>query len=476
MQAVRSGMLPTVERELIRGGTQFMHAHTVFPSITTAAYVSALSGLYPGHMGIPYLTRFDRNKQRPVPFLSPRGRSNINKSFQSWYHATQTFDGPATIFDDLPDSPTASITTLYDHNANHTYPNFPFGIGWDVVVSKTPERMNRHTFGALQRVFARPDAHIPRFTIAGLLATDGAAHHYGTHSKEFYDVLIEFDHWLASFIQQLKERNIWDQTYIVLTSDHGMHDVKRKVDLQHVIQKSYPDLKITGTIHNHTNDIFIGERGVGAAIMTVRSPNGWKDPIDPVLLSNYTHGNQQNADILSTLRRSRDIAFTLVRNPEQAVDVYTRSAHGRVHWRYRNGRMEYRYEQRRGDPLHLSAIPKRKRTAWHSTQQWHQLLKHSPLPGVVPHFGHIFTDGSAGDIVVVAQRDVAFFSRKAATHGGPWREDMHIPLLVRGPDIPAGKQVHRATNIVDIYPTTRQWFGLPTNEHLMDGRPLFDPH
>ncbi len=55
--------------------------------------------------------------------------------------------------------------------------------------------------------------------------------------------------------------------------------------------------------------------------------------------------------------------------------------------------------------------------------------------------------------------------------GGYFDESQHIPLLMRGPGLPAGRRVHGFTEAVDIFPTLLDRMGV-TPTHHPDGRSL----
>ena len=58
----------------------------------------------------------------------------------------------------------------------------------------------------------------------------------------------------------------------------------------------------------------------------------------------------------------------------------------------------------------------------------------------------------------------------AATHGSPYDYDAHVPLILYGAGIRAGRHA-RVARVVDIGPTLAQVLGVPPTERL-DGRVL----
>ncbi len=56
---------------------------------------------------------------------------------------------------------------------------------------------------------------------------DEMGHVYGENSKEYDEGLKKADEWLGSIISKLKELGIYEQTLLVITSDHGMDEDKK---------------------------------------------------------------------------------------------------------------------------------------------------------------------------------------------------------------------------------------------------------
>ncbi|MBI2346956.1 MAG: alkaline phosphatase family protein, partial [Deltaproteobacteria bacterium] len=117
-QAIKAGELPTVARELVAKGATYEQALAVFPSVSPSGYQAMVSGLFPGHAGIPYLEWFDRERLRVVPFLSLRGPRNVNSSFRNFYAPEKS----VSIFDDLREYPTAAVYSLFSRHAKTRLP------------------------------------------------------------------------------------------------------------------------------------------------------------------------------------------------------------------------------------------------------------------------------------------------------------------------------------------------------------------
>ncbi len=88
-------------------------------------------------------------------------------------------------------------------------------------------------------------------------------------------------------------------------------------------------------------------------------------------------------------------------------------------------------------------------------------------------FDAIRARGEWDDTVVVFTSDHAEMmgDHFALGKGGYFDESQHIPLVIRGPGLPAGRVVDGFTEAVDIFPTLLELMGVTANHHP-DGRSL----
>lgn len=445
------GRLPNLRRYVVDAGTRFTDAITIFPSVTTAGYVSMLTGQFPGHMGVPYLEWFERDPPRAYRFLSLGGRGALNQSVSV-----------PSIYEALWGHPTAAVYSQFDRHATISRPRQPLGMAWRIFVLHQTHHLNRSSGSTVLNLFRRPVAEIPRFSMVGMLGSDFAGHKSGAEHPHVVRALREFDRFLGDFAALLQNRGLWETTYIIVTSDHGMHNIRGIIPLEQWMRSLglhpiHPRRPTQG-------DVYLAARGVAVATLTFRH----RQPLPTAL---------------AFLRQRPEIELLLApqgRRPgTRGASLRTRVIRGdREGWvssQWRGRERVYRYYAGRDDPLHLREIPAlrpylqgRPLTA----AAWHRLLRDTPTPAVVPQFAQIFDDGRAGDLLLIPTADWAFFHTKAATHGRHDAIDLRVPLVIRGPGIPVGTQ--RQAQVSDLYPTILRWFGLPLALEAIDGRPLFE--
>ncbi len=471
---IERGKLPAIKRHLVDRGMRFTNAITVFPSATVNAYQSMVTGLFPGHAGIPYLEWFDRASERVMNFFSLKGAALFNARMENYY-TKESKTGPlnASIFDDLLGHPTASIYSPFFKHAAQQEPGVPLALLWAGYGSNRPEMMDVYSYRHLMRLFQLPHEQIPRLTFTGLLGTDHIEHRFGVQHPRVPRNLRQFDAFIEEFMQLLERRHLLDRTYIIVTSDHGMHNITGVFDLPTLMQTA--GFTLVKDKAQPKANAYVAVRGVSLATVTLKSRRGWGMPVSYRTMRAYPVAPGRTVDVVQRLAEAPETDLVLVRESRHRVRVVRGTEEAMLQHHRHHGHSTYSYRAIVGDPLRLTRYPQL-RAVLHgqrlSAKTWGQRLRHTDTPGVVPQLTQIFDDGRAGDLVVIAKLPWGFFHHKAATHGTHHAIDMRVPLIIRGPHIAAG--VRDYAQVADLYPTMLRWFGLPTRQHSIDGVPLFE--
>jgi len=78
--------------------------------------------------------------------------------------------------------------------------------------------------------------------------------------------------------------------------------------------------------------------------------------------------------------------------------------------------------------------------------------------------------GLAGEtyVVILSDHGEAFGEHGDLFHGKTlWSEVLHVPWLLRGPGVPAGRRIADTVSLVDVAPTLAELLGLPPDERTM---------
>lgn len=464
-EEAQAGRLPNLKKYFLEKGATFDKAVTTYPTVSSPSYISFVTGLSAGHSGVFFLEWFDRTKQKPVGYLTARGHDRVNDDLINRLalrdlNETELYN-PLTLFEKLKPQPTAAIYTPFHRGATWVHPKtFPIRALFSGLVAKDGLNLNRLAMRQLEKLFSKSTGKIPRYTLVGLYGTDFYGHQSGPHSEEVRLVLKQFDQLFARFIAKLKEKKIADQTYLIVTSDHGMHPTGKKLELwDHLWQEGL----------RKSDPVYVTNRGVSSAFIYLAGAEGWKEIPDLYRLRHYP-AKKGPIDLIAALVKKEGVDWIAVRDDFDRVRVYSAAGEGVITQLTIGNEKFYSYLYKRTDPLGLAG-----------DSQLKELMDGRPYPletwlnkTTAPiELSHLFGDPRAGDILVAAEGAYGFRRSKAGTHGSLTDDDMRIPLWIAGPGIPKGAAGQARS--VDLYPTILGWFGLlPTGpEKNQEGKVLF---
>lgn len=467
-QMAADGQLPHIQKLFIDGGLDVTHGLTVFPTTSTNAYQSFMTGLFSGHSGIPYLARFSRSEQESIEYLSIKGLKIMNADLLNWHQLndpkTPFMVTQGSLFDWLVPLPTASVYSTFHRNATQQVPSLPWRAAWQTFVTHDFEEVDTLTYQALLKRFKLPSSQIPHLTLAAFLGNDIISHDAGATAARVKDHLIELDHMIGDFWEFLAQRHLQDQTYLVLVGDHGGHDIENRSYLRERLLKE--GVAIRSRHIRPPYELAINARGVSCAIISVMGPNGWKSSPSLDDLRHVPTKKKGEMDLIDYLRRQPETDLLLVRNGLHHVRIFSAQGESEVTRSTSSGQTWYAYRVLTGqDPLHYQNVPQGTPL---TAQQWLPLTANKTYADAVVQIGQIFADYRVGDIMIVPHQGWVFRHEKAATHGSLSQADMHIPIMMHGPTIAPQKIPYGRS--VDVMPTILSWFG-KTSTHI-DGHNL----
>jgi hypothetical protein len=463
---------------------------TTFPASSAPAYQSFITGLFAGHSGIPYLQWFDRTSQKSIDYL---GLDYLAVDEHLWNMEAilnpgiKSDDYPVTIFDKLQEKNhlSASIYSEVSKGATVKEHINLLGALKDVFLTTQYENFDMRAAKRLMKAFNKEPDQIPRFSLIGLYGADVMQHKEKTGSENAKLVLKQFDIYLGEFISFLKEKGIFDKTYIVITADHGMHDIDSEIKLGELFKKAGLKVKKTN-LKSEDADIFVSERGVSSAhiyvkgdkVPSIKNTNSEPSYRDTGLdgrptfekMTNYPV-KERTINIVKLLYNEPNIDLVAARNGNNMVEVFSKDCHSTIKKIFFNGKWYYGYQFERCDPLNYCNDREKKQIcngSLYDDKVWLNETYDSPYPDGVVQLGQIFDDGRSGDIFLSSNRG-GFFREKVATHGALIQPDMNVPLLMRGPGIP--RMEFGPVRTVDLYPTMLSWFGLEEEKNI-DGEEI----
>ncbi len=478
-RAVDEGRLPTVKKVFYDQGAVFTHGLSLFPSTSTTIYQAYVTGLMPGHSGIPHLERMDRQTEEVIGYLTVSGFDKINSDLVNLRALTNPdaarIQPPSTIFELLDGYPTEVIYSSFSRGAANRYPaKAPISALWSTYVSEDVENVDVLAMKRVMKLFGGPTEKIPRYAMVGLYSPDIMGHKHGPQGKEVQEVLTQFDVFLSDFMKLLDERGIADRTYVIVSADHGMHESGELFNLNKALSDAGVRIKSPKT-HKGRYDVYAASRGVASSHMYVRHEGGFEPIVDPDIPRHLRGKDGAEIDLIELLRSLAAVELIAVRAGDRKARVFdSQGSFADIACYTLDGADYCSYGTKEGDPLGYSKSPKTARLMDgkpHSSLAWRDASAGERYPDAVIGLSQIFHDGRAGDIFVTTKGRYGFRKVKMGNHGGIIEGDMRVPLMIAGPKFPKGR--FGAARPTDIYPLLLEWFGLKVPEDNHDGASPF---
>ena len=486
------GALPTLKKEIVDRGLSFDTAVASVPSETYPNLAAMLTGLLPGHHGIPANIWLDRRLRLR------EAHTNIFRN----YSAGDFLAGDAkTLYERLPadsvaiTTPIARGVTVHAKNLVALIASYARN-DWGFLDRKTLDDLGDAYAGAAEV------GRLPALAWAHLVGPDEVAHSDGPESAAFRATMENIDKAFARFLRRLKRRRIDDRILFVLVGDHGNRSYRTYVNAEELVHRAlmfHPTEADCGT----EGCVLVPAKGkpeksydVGDAMIAVGAYRGvmiWlpanrpPEELPAAFKTRKKRTPPKKAATPSPIRvpERSELATTLARAPEIQL-VFTRGlASGRVEVYGPRGRAEivrqerddapslYAYRVLEGtDPLGYSALAalKRMEGGFFTADAWLRESAPSEFPDLVVQLPEFFDSPRAPDLFLSPRNGYGFTSGKAAGHGSLSRSETVVPLVFAGPRI---AHAHRpVARIVDLAPTLLSYLGVPFDPDEMDGEDL----
>jgi arylsulfatase A-like enzyme len=478
--------LPNIRREIASRALVVDNAVASVPSETFPNLAAMLTGLLPGHHGIPANVWLDRRLR------VREAHTNIFRVYAaSDFLSTQA----RTLYERLPadtvavTAPIARGATVHVKNTVAVMASYA-RYDWPFLDRKTLDDMGDAYAGAAS------SGRLPPLVWGHLLGPDEVAHAEGPASAGFRETLASVDRAFGRLVRRLRRLRIDDRILFVLVGDHGNRAYHTFVDANELVNRV---LRANPTEADCTKGDCIlvpaprkeKSYDVGDAMIAVGAYRGamiWlpaERPPEEVPGAFRTRKQRRpKGPPAPRLRMPPVSAFaaTLARASEVRLVVTRGSAAGRVVVYGPAGRSEiaradgdgatplYAYRVLEGeDPLGYAADPAVRGLfgAPREAGDWLDATAAGAYPDLVVQLPEFFDSPRAPDVYVSPAEGFGFTSGKAAGHGSLSRSEMVVPLLFAGPGVPPGHL--RAARTVDLAPTLLSYLGVPYDPDEMDG-------
>lgn len=468
---VAEGELPNLKEYFVDRGAIFSKTLTTFPSVSSPGYIAFATGLGAGNSGIFFLEWFDRTRGIPVGYLTLKGVNRVNTDLLNRIalmdpKETKLYP-PMTLFEKLAPMPTAAVYTPFRRGASLGYPQkIPFAGIVNSLLTRDGLELDRLAMQNVYHAFSMPLSKVPRYTLVGLYGIDYYAHEEGLSSRDVLAALKQFDLAFKKFLDQLARRGLRDKTYIILSSDHGMHPTGKVFALGDILWRAGVRDK----------SVYAGNRGVSSTFLYAKGEKGWRDLPSLERLRHFPAGGKK-IDLIQILLEREETGWLAVRDGLDTVRVFKTGGEGVIRTIPGEKGSFYSYAHAGKDPFGFAQNPGPAPFSngdVFSREEWLRATSDAATPNAIVEIADLFQEPRVGDMLIVTKGPWVFRKEKGGTHGSLNRADMQIPLWIGGPDIP--RKVFDGARGVDLFPTILTWFGLGAETYEdQDGRPLFTP-
>ncbi len=495
---IKEGKLPHFKKHIYDRGLWVKEATSVFPSVTAAAMTSIMTGVYPGKHNVINFQWIDRQTGHYKCYIG----TDI-------FNFTQDLNpNVKTIFEYFPKEETASFGFLMDKGSGHTDTLIfaalnPFrGLSAQAHVALS-EFLSLFSLGkAFPRLMAFYEWHV-----------DVRGHRQGGESKATLREMQDADANFGRLVQMYEERGLYDQTYFILISDHGMAPVKKSFYVDKYLEENgfktrmiswnlgeshipsdwdRVDSLLGTTKKIYDADSVVGAAGGGCATVDLVRNGGiaingkgtaalWKEQLTYSDVRQAKTAQGQVVDVIELMNEVKAIDFLLVRDDADGVDGERRvrvvSDKGETLIRRVQGPNNYffyKMEVLKGkDPLSLvdehQIRPLVRSDRFYEAKAWYEALRGEDYPDAVIQFAQVFDSPRAPTLLLCAAEDWSFNSQIVGKHAGPLEEEMIATFCLAGPGIEKGEL--KQARIVDMVPTVLKLLGVE-QEAPLDGKSI----
>jgi hypothetical protein len=449
-ELLEAGELPNIQKHIVEQGT-FRMASSCFPTTTGPAYLPFLTGCFSGTLNITGIRWLDKQEYHRKGWSKYKFRS-YNGPEAAWFNGDLPKEYP-TLFElfDRPYNILSMITRGLPKSNDLNGYSKPFLYLYAHVTGKwDPVDQASHT-----RLMKVLDEN-PEFVFTVFPGVDSYSHLFHPTHKNTMKAYRYVDFSVGQVAEKLKKSGRWDDTLLIITSDHGLTATHTHLDLALFLQDQGLKTMYYPLIwkKNPQASIMISGNAFGHVYLL----NGFHEKLSAA-------ANNPAAVLGETwqeLINREEVDFAAWREDEGVYHV--EAARGKATVFRQNGGLCYQPQQ--GDPFGLGNLSEPL-----DNQQSLEVTFHSEYPDAMVQLDQLFSASRSGDFVVVSQK--GYDLRRAyewpehhSSHGSLHREHMHVPLIYNqtGWDT-------RAARTADLFNTILKWSGKPTLENT-DGRSL----
>jgi len=415
---VDSGILPNIKRHIVDRGS-LNKGISVFPSTTGPAHIPFVCGVHPGYANIPGYRWLDRSeidnngkKSDQIRSLnSPRGlymgldmRSGMPSIFDS-------FDRPSAIIEPADVCNTGPLyRVILDRLLHISYAhNTDDWRAFDWMVEKT----------IIRRIRAGSDCIVATF-----LGIDEYSHLSGPYHESVEHAYRRIDAAIGRIVDELKAEQRYDDTVLVLLSDHGHTDTHVHISLVDILHGHRFKPFHFPQRFSRKFDSAVMESGNAMAQLYFRRESGWGKPWTLDEMQNHSKTKRLIGSLLST----EGIPFLIMRDGDNQIIFHGKDG------ALKAAKVGGGYEVSHVDTPPLAGYPEGRFTR----DELFELSFDLEYPDAVDQVFKLFESPRTGDVLISADPGYDLRLRyerpeHRGSHGALHREHMCVPLAISVP-------------------------------------------
>jgi len=413
---VDQNVLPNIKKYLIDEGS-FVKGTTCFPSTTGPAYLPFLTGAFPGAHDITGIRWFDKKA-----FFNGRWKRNSMRSYCGY---------EAKFFNDDMDPKMPSLLETYPKSFN-IYNMITKGVKDENDLTKKektklyfrahfkhehhPVDENGH-----KRLMEGLDKDF-EFIFAVFPSIDWDSHSYHYEDERTIESYKIVDRSLGEVVTKLKEQNSYEDTLIVMASDHGLSSTHTHFDIGQFFKRNKYRVLEYPSIWSINPKVAVFISGNSFATLSF---------LDQKEMYNIEDLMAKHGAVMKKFVSDDAIDFIAIRKENGNVAIV--NEHGEAEVIIENGKVGYKSHS--ANPFKIDDT--------------HQLMNdqdafdytfESDYPDALVQIKQLFASERTGDVVVSAKigydlRDFWEIPEHKGSHGSLHWEHMHIPFLTNKKDL-----------------------------------------
>ncbi len=434
----QEGKLPNIQKYMIEQGS-FTKGTTCFPSTTGPAYLPFLTGAFPGEHHITGIRWFDKKA------FKEKGRwfRNSMRSYcgpeSNYFNADMNPDLPS-LFEDYSDG-----INLYNMVTKGVkVENDITKKGKGLLYTKAHFMHKHHEVDRLghEKLLGSLDKN-SRFTFAVFPSIDWDSHNFHYDDPETTHKAYKIvDDSLGEVVEKLKKMGSYEDTLIVMASDHGLSSTNKHFDLGDFFRsEKYRVLEYPNIFKIKPNlTVFIS----GNSFASISFLDKIEDYKQDEILSK--HGKAVN-----NLVNNKGIDFILMRGDANDYCVMNENGFALIAFHENN---KLTYHPKTNDVFGLGEI-----TEPLDIDGCFDATFESNYPDSLWQCHQLMQSHRAGDIVISAAigydlRDFWEYPEHKGSHGSLHWEHIHIPILTNQKDL-----IDKPVRSIEVHKVIKDWIG-----------------